>query len=92
MEEIRRDIGQWLTAHLGTAVEAEEDFDQKAVRFRVGGTRPPRTLLIPRTVSDYQSTDNLIAALESEQVVHVLHSGEHAKGRLTQHGMQWLDS
>jgi hypothetical protein len=90
-EEVKRDVGAWLREHLGVEVDFEEDFDREEVKLKVSGTRPLQLISLPRFVTDRQQTEDLIAMLEQDQVVELLQSGEHWKGRLTQHGMQWTD-
>jgi hypothetical protein len=90
-EEVKRDVGAWLREHLGRDVDSAEDFDAEEVKLKVSGTRPLQLISMPRLITDGQKTADLIAMLEQDHVAESLRSGEHWKGRLTQHGMQWTD-
>lgn len=90
VEEVRRDVGAWLSEQLGHPVESEEDFDHEEVTFRVLWTDPPQLIFVPRLLSDGRTTAQIIAALKREKVPERLKSGEHWKGRLTPHGLHWV--
>jgi hypothetical protein len=91
VQELKREVEIWLAQELGKKVDSEEDFDREELKFRISGTRPLQVILIPKLLWDRRPVEDLIAALEQDQVIAALRSGQHWKGRLTQHGVQWID-
>lgn len=90
VDEVRQEVGRWLSEQLGHPVESEDDFDHEEIRFKVMWTEPLRLIFVPRVFSDGRTTAQIIAALERAKAPEALKSGEHWKGRLTPHGLHWV--